>query len=268
LLIVPAIALAEPTTPANLTITSTAPSGVKYGDKVSYTPTYTTDSPTAAVSVAVDPSSSAVCKGTGSPTVVSVTGAGTCKINATQPADDTYLPGTATQTFSVAKAPLSITASSSSNFFGGVVPTILPFYSGFVNGDSSSKLKTKPTCSTTAINVSNPGIYPTKCASAAGDNYTFAYTEGTYTVSKAPLVLVPSATVHLGKLPKKYTFTGAGWQNYDDEFSNDLTGKPSCKVSSKAKRKPGVYKVSCNIGKLKSLNYAVTFAPGILIVKK
>jgi hypothetical protein len=266
LLIVPAIALAEPTTPANLAFSSTAPSGVKYGDKVAYTPATTTDSPTAAVSVAIDTSSSAVCKLTTG--VVSVTGAGTCKINATQPADDTYLAGTATQSFSIAKVPLAITASSSSNFFGGVVPTILPFYSGFVNGDSASKLKTRPTCSTPAINVSNPGIYETKCEKADSPNYTFSYTAGTYTISKAPLVLVPSAKVHLGKLPKKYNLAGSGWQAWDDEFSNDLQGKPSCKVPSKAKRKPGIYKITCTVGKLKSLNYSLSFAPGILIVKK
>jgi hypothetical protein len=200
--------------------------------------------------------------------VVSVTGAGTCKINATQPADDTYLAGTATQSFSIAKVPLAITASSSSNFFGGVVPTILPFYSGFVNGDSASKLKTRPTCSTPAINVSNPGIYETKCEKADSPNYTFSYTAGTYTISKAPLVLVPSAKVHLGKLPKKYNLAGSGWQAWDDEFSNDLQGKPSCKVPSKAKRKPGIYKITCTVGKLKSLNYSLSFAPGILIVKK
>jgi hypothetical protein len=266
LLIVPAIAIAAPTTPANLVINSTAPTGVKYGDKVAYTPTTTTDSPTEAVSIAIDASSSAVCKKTGP--VVSVTGAGTCKINATQPADDTYLAGTATQSFSVAKVPLAVTASSSSNFFGGVVPTVLPFYSGFVNGDSSSKVTTKPACYTTAINISNPGVYPTTCEKAASANYTFTYTAGTYTVAKAPLVLVPSATVHLGKLPKKYTLEGFGWQGWDDEASNDLTGKPACKVPSKAKRKPGLYKINCSVGKLKSLNYAPTFATGILTVKK
>ena len=43
LLVVPAAAQAAPTTDANLEFTSTAPSGVKYGDKVSYTPTTATD---------------------------------------------------------------------------------------------------------------------------------------------------------------------------------------------------------------------------------
>lgn len=266
LLIVPAIALADPTLPTTVTFTSTAPSGVKYGDKLAYTPTATTDAPTPAVGIVVDPSSSAVCKMTTG--VVSVTGAGSCKLKATQPADDTYLEGTATQTFSIAKAPLSVTASSSSNFFGGTVPSIVAFYSGFVNGDSSSKLKTKPTCSTTAIVVSSPGTYPTTCAKAESPNYTFTYTNGTYTISLATLVLVPSAKVHVGKLPKKYTLAGYGWQGWDDEISNDLAGKPHCKVPSKAKRKPGIYKITCTPGKLKSLNYAINFAPGILIVKK
>lgn len=266
LLIVPAIALAEPTLPANVSFTTTAPSGVKYGDKVAYTPAGTSDSPTPAVSIAVDSSSSAVCKMTSG--VVSVTGAGTCKLNASQPADDTYLAGTATQSFSVAKAPLSITASSSSNFFGGSVPSIVAFYNGFVNGDSSSKLKTKPTCSTTAITVSSPGTFPTTCAKAESPNYTFSYTDGTYVISQAPLVIMPSAKVHVGKLPKKYTLTGFGWQGWDDEVSNDLAGKPNCKVPSKAKRKPGIYKITCTAGKLKSLNYSISFAPGYLIVKK
>jgi hypothetical protein len=265
LLVVPAAAQAAPTTEANLTINSTAPSGVKYGDKVAYTPTTTTDSPTT-VTLSIDASSSAVCKLTTG--VVSVTGAGTCKINAAQPEDDTYFADTATQSFSVAKVPLAVTASSSSGIFGGTIPSIVAFYSGFVNGDSSSKLKTKPTCSTTAITVSNPAIYPTKCEKAESPNYTFTYTTGTYSVSKATLVVVPSAKVRVGKLPKKYTLTGYGWQGWDDEVSNDLTGKPNCKVSKKAKRKPGVYKINCTIGKLTSLNYAITLAPGYLIVKK
>jgi hypothetical protein len=259
------VAQADPTLPANLTFNSTAPSGVKYGEKVAYTPTTATDSPTT-VTITVDASSSAICKLTSG--VVSVQGAGTCKLNAAQPEDATYLAGTATQSFSIAKAPLSVTASSSSNFFGGVVPGIVAFYSGFVNGDSSSKLTTKPTCFTNAINVSNPGVYTTTCGSAASANYTFTYTAGTYTVSKAPLVLVPSATVHLGKLPKKFTVSGFGWQGYDDEASNDVTGHPSCKVSSKARRKPGIYKITCTVGKMKSLNYDLHFATGILVVKK
>ena len=69
-----------------------------------------------------------------------------------------------------------------------------------------------PTCSTTAINVSHPGTFPTTCAKADSTNYTFTYTDGTYVVSKAPLVLVPSAKVHLGHLPKKFTFAGADFQ--------------------------------------------------------
>jgi hypothetical protein len=263
LLAIPGVAQAAD--PANIVITSTAPSGAKYGTPLSYTVTYTkaTDQ---TVLVAADASSSAVCKVTSE--VVSILGAGTCKINVTSPAGGTFDAGTATQSFSISKAALSITASSSSNFFGGVVPGIVAFYSGFVNGDTSSKVTTKPTCSTTAISVSNPGTYPTICEKAVSANYSFTYTSGTYVISKAPLVLIPSAKVHLGKLPKKYNFSGFGWQGWDDEASNDVTGKPSCKVPSKAKRKPGIYKITCTVGKAKSLNYALSFATGILVVKK
>lgn len=265
LLALPAAATAAPSTPANLQITSTAPSGVKYGNTVAYTVTTSTDSPTT-VTVAIDSGSSAVCKLTAG--VVSVTGAGTCKINATQPEDDTYLAGSATQSFSVAKAGLTVTALSSSNFYGGVAPSFGPIYTGFVGSDSSSKLKTKASCSTAAIAVSSPGVYETKCSGAASDNYSFTYVNGTYTIVKSPLIVIPSATVKLGKTPKSFDLTGYGWQAWDDEFSNDLTGRPKCHYPKAAKRKPGTYTLKCSIGKLTSANYAITLIPGVLKVKK
>jgi hypothetical protein len=252
-------------TPSDLAFDSTAPTGVKYGDTIAYTPHATTLS-TSSVVYSIDSGSAAVCKLTAG--VVSVTGAGNCKVKAHADADATYDVGDVSQTFAVAKVPLTITASSSSNFYGGIVPSIAAFYSGFVNGDSSSKLKTKPTCSTTAIVVSNPGTYPTICEKAASDNYTFTYVAGTYAITQSPIVLVPSAKSKVGKLPTKFTLSGFGWQAYDDEASNDILGKPKCKVSKLAKKKAGVYPITCTIGKLTSLNYSITLATGILVVKK
>lgn len=251
---------------SDLAFTSTAPSGVKYGDAVAYTPVAESTNSTGTITYAIDAASSSVCKLTAG--VVSVTGAGTCKIVATQAADVTYDLTTANQTFSVAKAALSVVALSSSNFYGGVFPSFGPVYAGFVGSDSASKLKTKPTCSTTAIAVSSPGVYDTKCSGAASDNYSFTYVGGTYTVVQAPLVIVPSATVKLGKTPKSFKLTGYGYQAWDDEFSNDLNGQPKCSYPKAAKRKPGTYALKCSIGKLTSANYAIVLVPGVLKVKK
>jgi hypothetical protein len=252
-------------TPSDLAFTSTAPSGVKYGDKVAYTPVATTLS-TSPVTYSIDSSSSTVCKLTTG--VVSVQTAGTCKIVAAAVEDATYEAGTASQSFSIAKVPLTITTSSSSTFFGGVTPSFSAYYNGFVNGDTASKLKKAPTCTSTGVVTSNPGVYPTTCSGAESPNYTFTYVPGTFTVSQSALVLIPSATVHLGKLPKKFTLTGYGWQAWDDEASNDVLGKPKCKVPASAKKKAGTYKITCTKGTLKSLNYALSLAPGILTVKK
>lgn len=251
---------------SDLAFTSTAPTGVKYGATVAYTPVASSTNSTGAITYAIDAGSSAVCKLTAG--VVSVTGAGTCKIVATQEADASYDLTTVNQSFSVAKAALTVTALSSSNFYGGVAPSFGPIYTGFVGSDTSSKLKTKASCTTTAIVVSSPGVYDTKCASAASDNYSFTYVNGTYTIVQSPLIVIPSATVKLGKKPKEFTLTGYGWQAWDDEFSNDLNGQPKCSYPKAAKKKPGTYALKCSIGKLTSANYAITLIPGVLKVKK
>ena len=63
-------------------------------------------------------------------------------------ADPNYTIVPVNGSVTVAKAPLTITASSGSMTYGGTAPTITPGYSGFVNGDTPSSLTTQPTCST------------------------------------------------------------------------------------------------------------------------
>ena len=62
----------------------------------------------------------------------------------------TYVSGTVM----VNAATLTITASSGSYTFGGIVPTITPIYSGFVTRQTAASLTTQPTCSTTATSAS------------------------------------------------------------------------------------------------------------------
>lgn len=252
--------------PSDLAFSSTAPSGLSYGDKVSYTPTASSTS-TSPIIFAIDPASSSVCKLASGK--VSIAGAGTCKVLATQVADPTYDAGAVSQSFSIAKAALTITAQSASAFYGADVATINPAYSGFVNGESSSKLKTKPSCSSASMLLSPAGTYATSCKGAASDNYSFTYVAGTYRQLLAPLVVIPSATIKVrAKKVPKFKLAGFGWQGWDGDVGNDLHGAVKCNVPKSAKRKPGVYKVSCSIGKLTSANYAVTVASGLLTVKK
>jgi hypothetical protein len=104
-----------------------------------------------------------------------------------------YVSGTVT----VTQAPLTITASSATMTYGGVVPAITPGYSGFVNSQNASSLTTQPTCTTTATSTSAPGSYPSSCAGAAGANYAIAYVNGKVTVSA---LQISPASVNFGNL--------------------------------------------------------------------
>lgn len=121
----------------------------------------------------------------------------------------TYVPGTVT----VIGAPLTITASSGTMSYGGIVPTITPSYSGFVNGQNSSVLTTLPTCTTTATSASAPGNYPSSCTGAVAPNYTISYTNGTVTVSALQLsaTSLNFGTVYLNSLGFQFiTLTNKG----------------------------------------------------------
>lgn len=71
---------------------------------------------------------------------VKITGAGEANIIASQAEDATYIPGSATQHISVAKAPLSVIADDKSILTGEADPVFTARYTGFVNGDDLSKL--------------------------------------------------------------------------------------------------------------------------------
>ncbi|TAN24082.1 MAG: Ig-like domain repeat protein, partial [Acidobacteria bacterium] len=92
-----------------------------------------------------------------------------------------YAPGVVT----VTPAPLTITASSPSMTYGGVVPAVAPVYSGFVNGDTAAALTTEPTCLADATSATPAGTAATLCAGGAAANYSLAYAPGTLTISKA-----------------------------------------------------------------------------------
>ena len=66
----------------------------------------------------------------------------------------------------------------------GEVPTIVPIYSGFVNGDTASSLNTQASCTTTATSssVASPPTYPSTCSGASDSNYSISYVPGAVTL--------------------------------------------------------------------------------------
>jgi len=127
--------------------------------------------------------------------VVTLLGAGTCTITASQPGNATYHPApSVTQSLEIAKAPLTVTASAASREYGAQNPVFTPLYGGFVAGEDASVLTGVPSLTTAATATDPVSGSPYAIAVSQGTlsaaNYGFAFVSGTLTVTKAATALV------------------------------------------------------------------------------
>ncbi|TDX01980.1 MBG domain-containing protein [Dinghuibacter silviterrae] len=153
-----------------------------------------------------------------STTATSASGVGTYPITPSGAADAnytiTYVPGTLT----VQQATVTITANNQSRYFLLPNPPLTVSYSGFVNGDNSAVLTTKPTVTTTANLLSLPGTYPITASGAVATNYTFTYIPGVLTVEAL--------------LPNVITFAALPVKTYGDaDFTITVTASSGLPVT-------------------------------------
>jgi len=92
-----------------------------------------------------------------------------------------------TQTLSINKAPLTITADNKTKINGTTNPALTVSYSGFVNGETQAVLTTQPVLSTSATINSVNGVYDINVLGAAANNYSFTYVAGTLTITSPTL---------------------------------------------------------------------------------
>ncbi len=123
---------------------------------------------------------------------------GTTDITASQTGNSNYSAATpVTQTLTVNKAPLTITADNQNKLYGAAIPTLTASFTGFVNGDTNTSLTTPPVISTTATATSPAGSYPITASGATSNNYTIGYAAGTLTIGQA------SQSITFTSLPAK-----------------------------------------------------------------
>jgi hypothetical protein len=120
---------------------------------------------------------------------LTITSAGTVIVRASQAGNANYNPATdVDQSFTVAKAVLSVTAADANRPVGQPDPTFMATYSGFVNSEAlaTSGVAGSPALSTTATSGSAAGTYPITAAigTLAAANYSFSFVAGTLTVGK------------------------------------------------------------------------------------
>ena len=217
---------------------------------------------TASSSLPVGYSSVGPCSVSG--TTLTLSGAGTCMVTASQDGNATWAAAApASQSFTIAPAPLTISVGSVSRTSGAANPAFSPTYAGFVNGDTAASLSTLPSCATSATAASPVGTYPITCSGAASANYTFTYVAGTLTIAPVPLTITaPSAGRTYGAANPAFSPTYAGFVNGDTAAS--LSTLPSCATSATAASPVGTYPITCSGAA--SANYTFTYVAGTLTV--
>ena len=115
-------------------------------------------------------------------TTVTIDGAGACQITASQAGSEDYLPASATDTFTIARSALTVTAVDTTRTLGATSPAFTVRYTGFVNDESPSVLDGSVQVSpTTTVSATSPGVYVLRASGLTATNYDISYVDGTLT---------------------------------------------------------------------------------------
>jgi hypothetical protein len=173
----------------------------------------------------------------------------------------TYVPGTLT----VTPAPLVIPANNAAKVYGAAMPALTASYRGFVNGDSTARLSPGPALVTTASASSPvvPGGYAIVAMGASDPDYAISSQPGTLLITPATLTITANnASMVQGTAVPLLLASYAGLVNGDSPSS--LTTLPTLTTPATVASPPGTYLIV--VGGARSLNYAIEYSNGILVV--
>ena len=195
-------------------------------------------------------------------TSITITGAGLVTVSASQAGDQNWNPApNVQQSFTVAKAPLSVTADNQSRPYGTANPALTGTIAGILNGDAISA--TYSTAATTGSPAGAYNIVPAVSGPLA--NYNTTTNNGVLTVTPAPLtVRADDKSRTYGTTNPPFTFTGTGFVN--GETATVLAGSPSLSTTAGTNSPVGSYPIVASQGTLSDANYSFTFANGTLTV--
>ncbi len=146
---------------------------------------------------------------------LTITGAGSITVTASQAGNSNFAAATPVpQVFAVSPALLTVTANNQSRPFGQANPTLTYAITGFVRGDSQTVVTGAPVSSTIATTGSAAGTYPITISAGtlAATNYTFTFVNGTLTVTGGAgqtITLAPLPNVMYGVAPITLTATAS-----------------------------------------------------------
>ena len=187
---------------------------------------------------------------------------GTHTLLANYAAQGTFAASSATGSLVVSPVAVTITASSATVPYGSAIPAITPSVLGLVPPDTAASLGPL-VCSTTAIQGSPVGSYPTTCSGALNPNYTFTYVAGSVTITAVPLTITANNAARAVGAPNP-VFTGSYLGLVNGDTAASLTGTLVCTTTATAASPAGTYPITCS-GQT-SVNYTITYVPGTLTV--
>ncbi len=198
-------------------------------------------------------------------TRIEIRGAGDVTIMASQSGNGSYNAASTTRKFTVAKAPLKVTANALTRSYGAANPEFTVSYEGFVNGDDEDDI-TPPVASTQADETSpvTEEGYPISLTGGSANDYELTRISGILTVEKADLIAtVNNVSREFGEDNPAFTVSYAGFANGDTDM--DITA-PVASTSATNTSPNGQYEISLSGGSAQ--NYALTLKPGTLTIGK
>jgi|GEM_PF-5572814 len=168
-----------------------------------------------------------------------------------------YVPAISNGTLTITPAPLTVAVASATRLYGAANPAFTGTLTGLVNGDVLTA-----TYSSAATVTSGVGTYPITAAlsgSALG-NYTPAITNGTLTVTPAPLaVTIQNATRMYGAANPTFTAVYSGVLNGDVLNFSGIT-------AAGATTDTGAYAITGTVSGAAAANYTATYTNGTLTI--
>lgn len=206
---------------------------------------------------------------------LTVLGAGTVTVSASQEGNSNYLAATpVNQSFQVMPAGLTVTASHTNRTYGATNPVFTASYSGFVNGDDTNVLTGALSyrcvdSNGVSVDTNAPaGQYPIQpLGGLSAANYTFSYAAGVLTVN--PAVLVVSADNQsrvYGTTNPVLTATITGFVNGQNLTNSDVVGVPALSTAADTNSPVGSYVITNHLGSLASTNYTFNLTNGVLTI--
>lgn len=166
-------------------------------------------------------------------------------------------------TYTIKKAPLTITIDNTTKIYGDENPKFSYKVEGLLEGDKEEQLGIE--LSTLATKSSDAGDYEIT-ASITNENYELTVNKGTLSVTKAPLTaMVENKTKTYGSENPSFTMLLAGFKNGDT--TPGFTTQPTYKTTATKTSGVGEYVISASGAK--ATNYEISnYQSGKLTIKK